>query len=438
MNPPRPRDPGPPVRLGLVCPPLSGHLNPALALGRKLVDRGYSLTYFGVLDAERAVRSAGIEFVPLATSEYPLGETPRRMQRLGELSGWAALKYVLTCLQEENQVHLRELPRALSEARMEGMILDQIGHGAVSVAQHLGLPYATACHALALHADPALPPFNECWEHRSTVGARLRNQLAYLFGRPLLAWYFGSLNVQRRLWALPPLHANDQGESPLLQLSQQPAGFEFPGRRFPDCFRFTGPWTLPDARIPVTFPWECLNGRPLIYASLGTLQNRLYDVFRTIAAACVGLDAQLVISLGSAQAPDWPELPGHPLVVKFAPQLELLRRAHLVITHAGLNTTLESLREGVPLVAIPIANDQPGVASRVKYLGAGEFVPVKHLTEARLRVALRKVLENPSYRNVARRFQQEIAQADGLNRAADLVERFLVTEVRRWRPEPSI
>ena len=191
MTPHRSRDPGPPVRLGLVCPPLSGHLNPALALGRKLADRGYSLTYFGVLDAERAVRSAGIEFVPLAASEYPLGETPRRMQRLGELSGWAALKYVLTCLQEENQVYLRELPRALREAQMQGLVLDQIGHGAVSVAQHLGLPYATACHALALHADPALPPFNECWEHRPTVGARLRNELAYLVGRPLLAWYFG-------------------------------------------------------------------------------------------------------------------------------------------------------------------------------------------------------------------------------------------------------
>ena len=87
------------------------------------------------------------------------------------------------------------------------------------------------------------------------------------------------------------------------------------------------------------------------------------------------------------------------------------------------------------LRAIPIANDQPGVASRVKYLGAGEFVPVKRLTEARLRAAVCTVLQNPSYRNVARRFQQEIAQADGLNRAADLVERLLVAEVRGRRLE---
>lgn len=59
-----------------------------------------------------------------------------------------------------------------------------------------------------------------------------------------------------------------------------------------------------------------------------------------------------------------PELPGNPIVVNYAPQLELLKIADLTITHAGVNTTLESLSNGVPLVAIPITNDQPGVAAR--------------------------------------------------------------------------
>ena len=41
------------------------------------------------------------------------------------------------------------------------------------------------------------------------------------------------------------------------------------------------------------------------------------------------------------------------------PQLDLIKRASAVITHAGLNTVLESLSEGVPLVCIPLGNDQP-------------------------------------------------------------------------------
>lgn len=116
------------------------------------------------------------------------------------------------------------------------------------------------------------------------------------------------------------------------------------------------------------FPWHQLNGKPLIYASLGTIQNQQLDLFARIAEACSHLDAQLVIALGGGSNPNaLPSLPGHPLVVGFAPQLALLQRAALTITHAGLNTVLESLRCGVPMVAIPIANDQPGVAARVAW-----------------------------------------------------------------------
>src|SRR2546422_7887921 len=70
------------------------------------------------------------------------------------------------------------------------------------------------------------------------------------------------------------------------------------------------------------------------------------------------------------------ELAGEPIVVEFAPQLELLKRAALCITHAGLNTALECLSNGVPMVAIPITNDQPGVAARIEWTGTGEMVSV--------------------------------------------------------------
>jgi zeaxanthin glucosyltransferase len=98
--------------------------------------------------------------------------------------------------------------------------------------------------------------------------------------------------------------------------------------------------------------------RPLIYASMGTLQNGVERVFQVIAEACAGLDAQLVLSLGTGFENLAP-LAGNPIVVGYAPQLELLRRSALTITHGGLNTVLESLSVGVPLVVIPVTNDQP-------------------------------------------------------------------------------
>ena len=97
-----------------------------------------------------------------------------------------------------------------------------------------------------------------------------------------------------------PIIINNQNYSKLAQISQQPAEFEFPRKELPGCFHFTGPYHYSNSvsRESIPFPYEKLTGQPLIYASLGTLQNRLVWVFQTIAEACMGLDAQLIITLG--------------------------------------------------------------------------------------------------------------------------------------------
>jgi MGT family glycosyltransferase len=160
-----------------------------------------------------------------------------------------------------------------------------------------------------------------------------------------------------------------------------------------------------------------------VYASLGTLQNGSEDIFRIIADGCAGLDAQLLISLGGGLDPErLGILSGDPVVVKYAPQLEIVKLAAAVITHAGLNTTLESLAEGVPLVCIPMGNDQPGVAARVAARGAGVVVPRRRLNAKRLRSAVRAVLKDEKYRSAAREMKAAILRVDGLERAADIIE----------------
>lgn len=149
---------------------------------------------------------------------------------------------------------------------------------------------------------------------------------------------------------------------------------------------------------------------------------------QTIAEACQDLDAQLVIALGGGSTPEsLPVLPGSPLVVGFAPQLELLQQTTLTITHAGMNTTLESLSNGVPMVAIPIANDQPGVAARIAWTGTGEVVSLKHLSVSKLRNAIERALKEDSYKENALKLQKAIKQAGGVKRAADIIEQAVVT-----------
>ena len=80
------------------------------------------------------------------------------------------------------------------------------------------------------------------------------------------------------------------------------------------------------------------------------------------------------------------------------------------------------------MVAVPVTNDQPGVAARIAHHRAGVVVPLKELTAETLRVAVDKVLSDSSYRDSARRLQQAIEKEDGLTRAADIVEAALMTK----------
>jgi MGT family glycosyltransferase len=130
-------------------------------------------------------------------------------------------------------------------------------------------------------------------------------------------------------------------------------------------------------------------------------------------------------------------IPSNAIIVSTAPQIELLKRAALCITHAGLNSALEALAQGVPMVAIPIGFDQPGVAARIAYHGVGEFVEIEHPTSERLAQLIQRVRKNPSYRDRARYFQKVIARTQGLDVAADVIERAFRASVSHQRAEVS-
>ena len=156
---------------------------------------------------------------------------------------------------------------------------------------------------------------------------------------------------------------------------------------------------------------------------MGTMLNGSEHAFRMIVDAASGPNRQLVLSIGGhLNASAIGSVPGNTIVVNHAPQLDVLKKASLCITHAGLNTVLESLAQGVPLVAMPVGNDQPGVAARIAHTRTGVFAPFGEVTTEGLRAMIDTVVSDPIYRTNALRMQDAIQQADGLRLAADLVE----------------
>jgi MGT family glycosyltransferase len=406
---------------GAFCPPAAGHLDPMFALSRVLRDRGHRITFFQISDMERRIRAEGMEFRELGEQGCTHRSLAESLRRLGTLSGVEAVRFTVECACKLATLICTEAPAAVRAAGVDALLVDQNEPAAGSVAEHLDIPFISVCSGLPINRESRIPPSFTPWPYGASIWARMRNAVGYRVADSFVAPIERILNDHRRRWNLPLLHGPNDSFSRLAQLSQTTREFDFPRSAAPPCFHHLGPFRkTPQNTVP--FPFDRLDGRPLIYASLGTLQNGDLAPFRAMAAACANLDAQLVLSLGGTDPAAFKDLPGSVVVVSYAPQLDLISRARLVITHAGLNTVLGALTYGVPLVAIPITNDQPGVAARVVRAGAGEVVPLRRLTPDRLRQAVERVFYSARYRSAAVRLRDSIGRAGGIERAADIIE----------------
>ena len=410
------------ARLGAFCFPGTGHLYPMTALARRLEERGHEVVIFGIADSAAVVRAAGIAFAQIGTEEYPPGTLRALDLQLGELKGLATFRFTVERVKNTARMVLRDGPRAVREAKCDALLVDEADMGG-NVAEHLGLPFVSLAFFPPLVQTDRIPPFCFGWKARQDVLSRLRNRMGMRLLSHVAKPIFAEVNRQRKVWGLKPLMRSTDALSTLAQVAQMPQGLEFVTAARPEKLHYTGPWVDARQRPAVEFPWERLDGRPLVYASLGTLQNGSEMLFRTIAEACDGLGLQLVLSLGGGIEPErLGQLRGDPVVVRYAPQLELVKRAAVVVTHAGLNTVLETLSEGVPMVALPQGNDQPGVAARIAACGAGVVLTRRMVTVAKVRAAVRTVLEGGRYREAAARLQAEMKTIDGLACAAEVIE----------------
>jgi UDP:flavonoid glycosyltransferase YjiC (YdhE family) len=147
--------------------------------------------------------------------------------------------------------------------------------------------------------------------------------------------------------------------------------------------------------------------RPLVYVTFGTGFGPRAPAQQT-AEALAGLDADVLITIGSRGSNLSDDLPRNIHARTFVPQGAVLNRCHAVVTHGGSGSFLGALRYGVPMVVIPLGADQETNADQVARSGAG----VKILTsdvDDRLRPALVRVLQDNSYRREAFRLRNEIA-----------------------------
>lgn len=113
----------------------------------------------------------------------------------------------------------------------------------------------------------------------------------------------------------------------------------------------------------------------LIYCSFGTMSYR-YEKYQEFLLELVEVFRErthwkMILSIGKAMNSDSLNLPDNVIVYQYAPQIEILKQADLVITHGGFGTIKESIYYGVPILVFPCSYDQRGNAARVHYLQIG-------------------------------------------------------------------
>lgn len=414
------------MKIGFISVPLTGHLNPMTALARKLQSRGHEVVFISFSDAEPIVRAAKLDFVPFGEKEYPAGSIAKGYEGLAMLHGEDVVRY------SAHEIHpglckaaLEYLPAKLAETGVEALVIDTVHFFVELVPMRLGMPFAHVWNVLHHDRTGSTPASLFSWPYETTPEAIARNVAGlkriggYLAPILAVAKSYAEKNGLEIDWSSPAATI-----SKLAVVTQTPKEFDFPISNWPPQFHYAGPFHDGEGREPISFPWEKLTGEPIIYASMGTLVNGMEHIFRAILAAAGAVPGkQLVLSVGKNINPaDLGPIPPNAIIVRKAPQIELLKKAALCITHAGMNTALESLAQGVPMVAIPIGFDQPGVAARIAYHRTGEFVEVGDLTVERLSSLVQKVLDNPNYREKARHFQKVIARTHGLDVAADAID----------------
>jgi MGT family glycosyltransferase len=404
-------------------------------LARKLQSRGQDVVFISLADVAPFVEAAGLPFVPCSETAYPAGSLGKLVRRLSELSGEDALHFTVNSMMKGYTASLFEsLPEMLSKAGVDGLVLDQYQPYVELIPMHLRMPFVQASNALHVDYTGRTPICFVDWPYQTGAEALARNMEGVRRTRKLLEPVTAIAQAYAKETGLAVDWNNPHSTlSPLAWVTQCPREFDFGAAPdFPQ-FHYAGPFHDGLGRMDFDFPWQQLTGEPIVYASMGTLQNGLADIFRSITQAAIGLKGlQFVLAVGGQLDPkQLGAVPPNVMVVNYAPQIEVLKRSALCITHAGLNTVLESLSNGVPMLALPITNDQPGVAARIANENVGFVMSPEQASSVTFAAAIKRVLGDSTIRDNARRMQKAIRRTDGLSIAADVLESAFELEQRQ-------
>lgn len=382
------------ARFLFVVPPLVGHTNPTVSVARALEARGHEVAWVAHPRAVRPLLPPDAKLFEL-DDHVPEDRWNEANREARALRGLGALKF----LWEEFFLPLargmqRGVDAAVAAFAPSVMVVDQQALAGGIVARKRALPWATFATTSAGVIDP-------------------------LAGLPMVRAWLDEHFVRLQSDAgLAPAPSPDR--SPRLVVAFTTPDLVGASEPFPEHYRFVGP-AFTERPETAPFPWDALDaGKKRVLVSIGTVNFEVGERFYRVVVEALGdTDVQVVLV---APPRLFDAVPSNIILRPFVPQLALLGRVDAVVCHGGHNTVAETLAHGLPLVVLPIKDDQPVVADQVDRAGAGVRLKFGRVQAPELRAAVTRVLGEPSFAEAARRIQASFVAAGGARRAAEHLE----------------
>jgi MGT family glycosyltransferase len=387
--------------------PLHGHVNPSLALVHELVERGETITYYSTDEFASSIRRTGAAFAPYrSTRVADLHLLPERLEELSRLLIDATAEVLDHQLDE------------FRAARPDYLIADSVAPWGQWLAEILRAPLATSTSTFAVN--------RRVLAYAARHGARPQSARAALAKFHHVLQAFASIRRLRRRYRVtgPGVMGSLFGRS-RVNIVYTSRLFQPCAATFDASFHFIGP-SIQSRTLPADFSWTPLQDRAIVYVSLGTLFNQNPLFFKQCVEAFSGADFRVIMAVGHRiPTASLGPLPPNITVHAYVPQLEVLQRTGVFVTHGGMNSVNEGLFYGLPLLVIPQMNEQLIVGRRVEELGAGLCLTSRDLAPDTLRVSVTRLLADVHFRQQAAVVCDSLRGAGGVTRGADAILRFV-------------
>ncbi len=395
--------------------PASGHLNPSLPLVRELVRRGIEVTYCTGTEFRDAVERTGAEFVGYPDGSLSAADIAAAT-RTG--SSVAVVNRILTATESL-------LPFVLDQVRegpTDAVLHDSNALWGRMAAASLRLP--TISFMTTFLVGTANVRVMNGREWRTSITPMLRDIPATFAQRRRLARRFG-----KQLFPPAPMLPM-RGD---LSIFPVPRELQSPDPRIDGSCHFIGPTIDPDiqqGQLDAELAAHVTGPEPVVLVSLGTLHAGSLDFFHACFDVLADLPARVLLAVGSHLDPAaLGTPPANTLVRQTVPQLEVLRHTAAFVTHGGMNSAMEGLSFGVPLVVVPQQVEQLIIGKVVEDRGAAlvlrHNVSRRAVPPAELRTAVEHALTDPAMRTAAKTMSTTLTTGGGAPAGADAVQRLL-------------